>query len=35
MNPDIQNQINRIQNFNENESKKMIELKKRLQDMEE
>ena len=26
MNPDIQNQINRIQNFNENESKKMIEL---------
>ena len=28
MNPDIQNQINRIQNFNENESKKMIELKK-------
>ena len=28
MNPEIQNQINRIQNFNENESKKVIELKK-------
>lgn len=30
MNPEIQNQINRIQNFNENESKKVIELKKLL-----
>ena len=28
MNPEIQNQINRIQNFNENESKKVVELKK-------
>ena len=28
MNPEIQNQINQIQNFNENESKKIVELKK-------
>ncbi len=28
MNPELQEQINKIQNFNENESKKVIELKK-------